>query len=279
MAEIRCCEKCGREFAVPYPSSRKRFCSHKCSNQWKWENIRNRKEYLATNCAYCSKEILIPLSDHRVREGQKKFFCSKECSFEHIRANPKIANCVVCGKPFKKDHRKKLCSSECATTYRKYLSYKRLYDNDISLDDFIVLSADVNVFSFAGRESQYLTEYRQKNRLRLNKQRREKVLGNEVLQYANRVKKNIQQAYRRNSELKEPTLLILGCTIDEFSKHIESLFVQGMSKENYGEWELDHIVPISSAKTKEDVVRLCHYTNYQPLWKIDNLRKKNNHKV
>jgi len=60
-------------------------------------------------------------------------------------------------------------------------------------------------------------------------------------------------------------------------KYIENKFTIGMTWENYGRggWEIDHIIPISSAKTKEDVLKLCHYTNLQPLWWRDNLKKSN----
>ena len=66
---------------------------------------------------------------------------------------------------------------------------------------------------------------------------------------------------------------ILGCTIDEFKSYIESKFKKGMTFENYGEWHLDHIIPLATAKTTEDVIKLCHYTNFQPLWAEDNLKK------
>jgi hypothetical protein len=46
-----------------------------------------------------------------------------------------------------------------------------------------------------------------------------------------------------------------------------------MTLENYGEWHLDHIIPLATATTREDVVRLNHYTNFQPLWAKDNLSK------
>jgi hypothetical protein len=48
-----------------------------------------------------------------------------------------------------------------------------------------------------------------------------------------------------------------------------------MSWENYGEWHIDHIIPISSAKTNQEVYKLNHHTNFQPLWAEDNLRKSN----
>ena len=71
---------------------------------------------------------------------------------------------------------------------------------------------------------------------------------------------------------------ILGCSIEEFKKHIELKFEPWMNWDNYGlyngesnyGWDLDHIIPISSAITEEDVYRLSHYTNFQPLCSFTN---------
>jgi hypothetical protein len=46
-----------------------------------------------------------------------------------------------------------------------------------------------------------------------------------------------------------------------------------MSWNNQGSWHIDHIVPLSSAQTEEEIYKLCHFTNLQPLWAEDNLRK------
>jgi hypothetical protein len=68
---------------------------------------------------------------------------------------------------------------------------------------------------------------------------------------------------------------ILGCSIDEFKQYLENQFTEGMSLENYGQWHLDHIIPISSANTEKKIIELNHYTNFQPLWAEDNIKKGN----
>lgn len=48
-----------------------------------------------------------------------------------------------------------------------------------------------------------------------------------------------------------------------------------MTLDNYGEWHLDHIKPISLAQTEQEVIKLCHYSNFQPLWAKENMSKGN----
>lgn len=66
---------------------------------------------------------------------------------------------------------------------------------------------------------------------------------------------------------------LLGCEYIEFKNHIESLFNNGMSWQNQGLWHVDHIIPLASATTEEEIKKLFHYTNLQPLWAEDNIRK------
>ena len=69
----------------------------------------------------------------------------------------------------------------------------------------------------------------------------------------------------------------LGYTIDELKIHLEKLFVDGMSWENYGEWHIDHIKPVKIFEyktTKDKGFKECWaLENLQPLWAEDNLRK------
>ena len=88
----------------------------------------------------------------------------------------------------------------------------------------------------------------------------------------NRVNSSFSKnGYKKNSKTQE----IIGCSFDNFKLYLESLFMDGMSWENQGKWHLDHIIPISSAKSVEEIIKLNHFSNYQPLWEIDNIRKSN----
>lgn len=80
-----------------------------------------------------------------------------------------------------------------------------------------------------------------------------------------------KQGYKKDSKTQN----ILGCSYETFKKFIEDKFQVGMTWENKGTWHLDHIIPISSAKNEREVYELNHYTNFQPLWKKDNLLKSN----
>lgn len=67
----------------------------------------------------------------------------------------------------------------------------------------------------------------------------------------------------------------LGCSSEELKRHIESLWQPGMTWDTYGTngWELDHIKPLCSAATTQELELLSHYSNLQPLWRDDNCKK------
>lgn len=67
---------------------------------------------------------------------------------------------------------------------------------------------------------------------------------------------------------------ILGCSWEFFKGYIEAKFQEGITWENRGDWEIDHIIPVSSASTEDEVLKLNHYSNLQPLWKWQNRKKK-----
>ena len=75
----------------------------------------------------------------------------------------------------------------------------------------------------------------------------------------------------------EKTMDMLGCTLEKLKQHIEAQWEKGMSWDNHNlkGWHIDHIIPLSSANNKDEMIKLLHYTNLQPLWALDNFKKSN----
>lgn len=79
-----------------------------------------------------------------------------------------------------------------------------------------------------------------------------------------------RSGYTKTSRTHE----IIGCSWEEFTVHIERQFLPGMTWENRHLWHIDHITPLSTAKTEEDVIALNHVSNLRPIWAEDNIAKK-----
>ena len=100
---------------------------------------------------------------------------------------------------------------------------------------------------------------------------------------SSRIRNGIKsQNFSKNFKTKE----ILGCTYEEFKLYIESKFESWMTWDNYGKyngqlnygWDLDHIIPIHISKTEDDIIKLNHNTNFQPLCsKINRDIKRHNY--
>jgi hypothetical protein len=123
----------------------------------------------------------------------------------------------------------------------------------------------------------YQPLYRDKNRKILNEKRREKERNKSIeSRLIGNIRSRISIVVKKKGIVKSrKTKEIVGCNPNELINHLKSKFLTGMSIDNYGKWEIDHIIPISSAKSIDDIYRLNHYTNLQPLWKTDNARKSN----
>lgn len=95
------------------------------------------------------------------------------------------------------------------------------------------------------------------------------------------LKKRTQKIFKRNGWATPARCgKLLGADFETVKRHIESQFQPGMSWMNHGTgdgfWHIDHRMPLDSAKNEIDVYPLFHYTNLQPLWTADNIRKSNN---
>lgn len=93
----------------------------------------------------------------------------------------------------------------------------------------------------------------------------------------NRIAHNLRNRLGKAIRGEVSAVRDLGCSIDELKTILESKFTHGMSWDNYGEWHIDHIKPLSkfNLTNSQEVLQACHYTNLQPLWAKDNIVKYN----
>lgn len=129
-------------------------------------------------------------------------------------------------------------------------------------------------------KKKYGRTYYEKNKNELNKKRRlrqktdiqyrlSRVLGLSLwrtIKYRGKVKKN------------NKTLELIGVkNINELMVHLENKFKPGMNWQNYGQWHIDHIRPVSSfdLSKKSEQFKCFNYQNLQPLWAIENIKKGN----
>ena len=82
---------------------------------------------------------------------------------------------------------------------------------------------------------------------------------------------------RLNTKKSAKTIEILGYSAEELKIHLESLFKEGMTWDNYGEWHIDHIKPVSKFDENVDVKEVNALENLQPLWAEENLSKYNHY--
>jgi hypothetical protein len=113
---------------------------------------------------------------------------------------------------------------------------------------------------------------------------KEYIKQDQELRYHNDINRKISSCLRSrlNKALKgnvksARTIELFGCTVDELIKYIQSKFQPGMAWDNHMQtgWHIDHIIPLSSfdLSDPDQLKQACHYTNLQPLWASDNLKK------
>jgi len=107
----------------------------------------------------------------------------------------------------------------------------------------------------------------------------EQYKSNSSYKLKTRIRKAIRNSFKINGYTKpSKTQIILGCSFDEFKIYLESKFEPWMNWDNHGlfnsqpnyGWDIDHIIPLASATCEEDIIKLNHYTNLQPLCSYNN---------
>lgn len=121
-------------------------------------------------------------------------------------------------------------------------------------------------------------KYKSENKDKINEWRREynrkRKESDIVFKLSHNIRNLIRLSFKNNNHRKNAkTYDILGCSFEEFKAHLENKFQDWMNWENKGlyngdfnyGWDIDHIIPVSSASKEEELIKLNHYTNLQPL--------------
>lgn len=106
--------------------------------------------------------------------------------------------------------------------------------------------------------------------------KRRELSENPIFRLKTRIR-NRHYTVLRSKGLKKitKTTNMLGCSVGFLRDYLASKFTEGMTWDNHGPngWHIDHIKPLAIAASLEELEQLCHYTNLQPLWATDNLKK------
>lgn len=124
----------------------------------------------------------------------------------------------------------------------------------------------------------YRKEYRQNNKEKINDYFKKRYNNDYIYKFKITIRNSINRYIRlKGKEKNKCTEQIIGCDFKYLSEHLLQTY-----KKNYGvDWDkkekvhIDHIIPLSTAKNEEDIIKLNHYTNLQLLKEKDNLKKSN----
>lgn len=196
-----------------------------------------------------------------IERGLPRYFTGKPCKHGHVseRQCP-TGTCITCQRLYDKseerraprprdmEHLREWCKNHYSThktrLYRKYREY------------YAANKSKVNKQGGKRRKERYAED--SQFRIKINSRSR------------------LTSACRNQRTKKSNrTFELTGCTFKELIEHLESKFLPGMTLDNYGEWQIDHIIPCASFDLRCPLQqRLCFgFWNLQPLWVEDHKLK------
>ena len=151
-------------------------------------------------------------------------------------------------------------------------SCKKEYDKEHYQTNKERVKERIKEYNQANKE--YYKEYQQTYKERRNKLRRDRKKADPLYKMTHNLRSRTYKAFKNNGYTKNTkTKEMLGVDWEVCKAHIERQFTKGMSWDNQGDWHIDHIIPLASANTEQELKKLCHYSNLQPLWAVDNIIK------
>jgi Ni/Co efflux regulator RcnB len=229
------------------------------------EGLHKMPQTTVKTCKKCRLEKHVSdFGKNKSWKGLPKANCKKCCAEIQREYNKKNSEKISEKKKLKKD---------AISAYNKENYLKNKDENRERAKKYYWENRE-KMSAYYEKNSARYKEWRKNNLPRKNAQHSLKKETDFLYAVTVRIRSLVQSAIKRRGYTKKSrTFEILGCDYEAFAKHIESQFKDGMSWDNRSEWHIDHIIPIASAKTESEVLALNHYTNLQPLWAVDNLKK------
>ena len=175
--------------------------------------------------------------------------------------------CMVCNRSNIKKWRLK--------TKDKRLEYLKHNKECIKIKQKIYYNKNRNKFNINQKNYRIKNDKQCKFTRNLYMQKRRQQLDFKLLEnYRRRLNKLYNTV---NIKKQNKSNMLIGCTPLELKVYLCKLFIDNMTCNNYGEWEIDHIIPCTFFDINDptELKQCFYYTNLQPLWKIDNIKKHN----
>ena len=260
--ETKKCSKCNIEKTIDsFRTNKKGYIFTVCKDCEYKENMERYYKRKMKNPKYVeSKEIEKENIELESKKLKKCILCKQIKSIDeyYYRKDTKTYRswCIECEKNRTKDFYEENKNEILDKQHQHYLD-----NRDIMLD----------------RKKEYAKTHKEQLRTYYTKYTHNRRKNDDVFHFKSQIRHLINQSFRRRGIQKRgKTEDIVGCDFETFNKYLLDTY-----KMNYGhEWDgieevhIDHIVPLSTASTEEELLKLCHYTNLQLLKAKDNLDKK-----
>ena len=263
MTLTKTCSKCGKEKSILEFSRRKRS-----------------KDGYYTWCKECAKEYQAEWylkNKENVNEKHRKYHR------EHLE-KIRVHNREYCNRPEVKQRRAEYIKSnqEHIRKYQKmYRSKNKAYIREKQNEYYHKNKEKNKQWHKKWRDShkeqikESNKKYREENKEKINQSHVDRLHNDPIFKMKEQTRNMIRYVFRSKGHHKiSHTVEILGCDLDFFCQYLLDTWERNYSKAWSGEpYHIDHIIPLATAKTKEDVVKLCHYTNLQMLTPENNMAK------
>jgi hypothetical protein len=284
--QTKICSSCSQDrFLTEYDKSIKekdglsytcKICKSKYSKEYRAKN----KEYFKKHCEVIkNKNLELKKICCSCKEEKQSIYFNKNTS----KKDGLSTTCKDCNKKYLKNYynNNREYFKECAQKYNKENSeeLKRKGRKYYEANKEKILEKQ-KIYNSTRKEqnTQKSYKWRRENRERYlelrGKRKKERYKSDPNYKLKSNMISRTNLALKENKKSGR-TEELLGCTIDYLKIYLESKFEEGMNWEERSKWHIDHIRPCSSFDlSNAEQQRLCfHYTNLQPLWATDNIKK------